>query len=509
MKDYKQIASAAVSQAYGLSFDCDIDPNMFLDSEFADYNVPWYPTYLFRYDRTILMFRPFGLETFPDIEVFLSECVEIKRAVEFVASKGYSAKVFFIVGAIVDAEYLRTINLGAEFGLIYHGESGTSIELTIQSAATGGQRLLAGVLQSLAASARLTSPVGAVVKRFAQEAIRVPSPQESEDQRIRKFINDLLSAHPKLKLEPNIISFMRDAERTLQSAGHHARDHYYHAVNTLLLGFYAFEKIPGKFDSLMRNYGSDILIDLVWAITALYHDTGYPGAKTDDFVRDANIEGVCPDYSPGKEFRIRSLKDMKVARAIDVLAALFDYASHGETGGWRVDGYQRECANPEFANALAEAYVEGYHGALSALKLAATVDSRIKTFRADVDREFIYRHILIASLSILFHDAKVRACFRKHGICNIAVKNFSLASLLTYMDVIQDDRRDISGSVSRPDIFRDIVVDNGTGLRAVLSRESLNDDLVRRLLSEMSEAFIFFVSNGVSFKIPAELGAGS
>lgn len=509
MKDYKQIASAAVSQVYGLSFDCDLDPNAFLDSEFTGYDIPWYPTYLFKYDHTILMFRPFSREAFPDVDAFVSECKDIKSAIDFIKANECQTKVFFIVEELADSEYLRALNLGADFGLIYCGNSVTSIELSIGAALPEGQRLLQGVLQSLANSTRLTSPIGVVVKKFAQEAIQVPPPQETEDQRIRKFIDDLLGAHSKLKLEPDFISFMRDAERTMEAAGHYSRDHYYHAVNTLLLGFYAFEKIPAKFDTLVKSYSSDMLADLAWTITALYHDTGYPGAKTDDFVRDANIDGVCPEYSPGREYRIQALKSIKVLRAIDSLSALFDYAAHGETGGWRVDGYPRENGTPEFAKSLAEAYVEGYHGALSALKLAATVDSRIKTFRADSDREFIYRHILIASLSILFHDSKVRECFRRHDICNIAVKNFPLAGLLTYMDVIQDDRRDISGNISRPDIFQDIVVDNGTALRAVLSRGNLTDDMVRRLLRELNEAFVFFVSNGISFKIPAELGASS
>jgi hypothetical protein len=148
---------------------------------------------------------------------------------------------------------------------------------------------------------------------------------------------------------------------------------------------------------------------------------------------------------------------------------------------------------------------EGAHGAVGALKLALLTSQLVSSIERNPDREFLYRHIMLASMSILFHDSRVRDCFRNNSIQNIKAEDFPFPVLLTYVDILQDDRRDLTGSSSRPDIFKDVEIVNNTEIVAKLNKEVLEESVKQKLREELEEALSFFVMNGLTFDIPREL----
>lgn len=107
-------------------------------------------------------------------------------------------------------------------------------------------------------------------------------------------------------------------------------------------------------------------------------------------------------------------------------------------------------------------------------------------------------------MSVLFHDPQVRNIFRKNGIPSVRLADFPFSGLLTYVDAIQDDRRDISGLVSRPDIFRDVISVEGV-ISARLNKRAMAESIRVKILNQLQEALEFFKRNGIAFAIPFEL----
>ena len=148
---------------------------------------------------------------------------------------------------------------------------------------------------------------------------------------------------------------------------------------------------------------------------------------------------------------------------------------------------------------------EGSHGAAGTLRLGLLTNKQIKDIEKNRYREFLYRHMMVASMSILFHDSKVRDCFRNNSIKQIEVEDFPFSALLTYVDILQDDRRDATGSSSRPDILKDINVEDGKRIVAKLEERVLTEGTKKKLFEDLEEALSFFIMNGLTFAIPQEL----
>ena len=176
-----------------------------------------------------------------------------------------------------------------------------------------------------------------------------------------------------------------------------------------------------------------------------------------------------------------------------------------QKGKWRFDAFPRPpLVENSFTQSLCKSYIEGAHGAASTFKLAKLTLRILNKLSGTHEREYLYRHILLASIFLIFHDLKVRKCFRENGVPAIKAMTFPLSLLLTYVDIIQDDRRDIEAVYTRPDIFKD-VQDRQGKIIAVLKAEALTHSLKIRLLAQLSEALSFFEMNGITLLTPEEL----
>jgi hypothetical protein len=336
-----------------------------------------------------------------------------------------------------------------------------------------------------------------------------PRNEEEEEEKIRTFIDEVLSCDKRFKLQSKSIQLISKIEKLFSQAGSPPlRDHYYHACNTLLIGYLTIDRFYDQFKKLTSVYGDDIVIEFIWAVTALYHDIGYPASlQTDlmaevyDLSEDKDILDPCM-----KQARQR-LWDYKYSRIADILGDLFDHTCKNKADKWVYDGFAHKRKSLDFINSIKFAFIErGTHGAQGVLILLSIIDEVIDNLSKPSDREFLYRHLAISGLSILFHDASVRDSMRANKINNLKVVDFPLAGLLTYIDILQDDRRDLTGSVSRTDIFKDMVVENNI-IRAILDCDAVAKETRSKLARELREAFEFFVMNGITFIIPAELMA--
>jgi hypothetical protein len=278
-----------------------------------------------------------------------------------------------------------------------------------------------------------------------------------------------------------------------------------------MLGFVILDKFYENLDKLLKTLGKDIVPEFIWLLTSLYHDIGYPASRQEALT--AEVFGLEEEIGDAvarqccRESRNSIWNTGDYTFVVDTLDNLFSHTRRGMRSRWVYDAFPRESHPSKFKQSLKTSFIEdGAHGAIGALRLSLLMKQIIKQIRSANNRQFLYRHILIASLSILFHDQTVRRRFKDNSLKQIEAKKFPLAVLLTYVDILQDERRDITGSSSLA-LFKCIEKKEGK-IVAVLEKNALTAATRQRLREQLQEALSFFTMNGLIFDIPEELREG-
>ena len=197
--------------------------------------------------------------------------------------------------------------------------------------------------------------------------------------------------------------------------------------------------------------------------------------------------------------------DNQYQKAAQYLNSFFLHVCTNSLKRWLIDPFPYPKPDDKLLRALKKSYVEfGYHGTQGALTLMQMIGGILADIGNQEEREFIYRHIVISSISILFHDQDVRSILRTVTCTRVKSFLFPLSALLTYIDVLQEDRRDITSSYCRPDILRSFKVIKGA-ITAVLDMSVLEDHRKSVIQSQLSDALSFFEMNGIELKMPVEL----
>ena len=512
MINYKDTIYKVLVNLYGHEFFYFVDdPNEKIDSILKNEEINWYPPYLVFCEDKFFMFMPFCYENFIDESEVKEECKNAQHLVDCLKSEGENSKVFFITNANEDVEALELQELSNDFGILHNELDKPLLDFSITNSFNLKCKLLPHILKYLADCENLKGKIGDLVRSFSKEYIEIKPEGNNENEMIKKFMEQIFTCDERFKLDADPINFMSVIEKIATNPEVRIRDHYFHAFNTMMLGFMIIDKFYDKFDALAKKDGSDIVLEFIWMLTSLYHDIGYPVLLQQSLFRETyglygeqslQVSDKCLqqdrqnlwDYSKDYSF------------AITVLDSLFSHITNHVPEKWVFDGFPHQNQQTAFKDIMKTSFVEeGAHGAVGALKLALLTSQLVSSIERNPDREFLYRHIMLASMSILFHDSKVRDCFRNNSIQNIKAEDFPFPVLLTYVDILQDDRRDLTGSSSRPDIFKDVEIVNNIEIVAKLNKEVLEESVKHKLRGELEEALSFFVMNGLNFNIPREL----
>ncbi|MEW6411751.1 MAG: hypothetical protein AB1483_04665 [Candidatus Zixiibacteriota bacterium] len=476
----------------------------------------WCPTYAAESDKHVFIFERFRREDYADLSE-LNELAERITATIEILKKGKKQPIlYFLTDADEDLEFLKSHPETAKSGVLHRLDGGSArVFSTVAEALNKDRRLLPAVVLALSEAKRLRGPIGDLIRKFCTEYLEHLDKQE-EDKTIKQFIKDLLNCDPRFQLQCSPIDFMGEIESLLSGSGIEIRDHYYHAFNTMLIGYLVIDSAYDRFLSLGGTLGEDIDIEFLWLLISLYHDIGYPVANFEK-ITEKVFAMAQEDVSDTLAQQTKALRqyfweEETTGLATTVIEDLFGHLYSGKTGRWRWDAFKLEkYSSPDgltpFRATLKTAFVElGSHGAAGAIKMAQLVRHLLKQIDEDDDREFLYRHVLLAGVSILLHDYQVRSHMIENQINPVKAQHFGFSLLLTYVDIIQEDRRTKSAIFDRPDIFAGVVVSDG-GIRAQLSDQGLSASVKKRLLKELSGALSFFEMNGVTFIIPLELSA--
>ena len=300
------------------------------------------------------------------------------------------------------------------------------------------------------------------------------------------------------------------------------RDHFFHAFHDFLLGCIVLEEAHSAFqDFATEVFGvPNLSSEYVWLLTSIFHDVGYPVEKAADFesLQYGPVAQVAELGEDGLADRIRAQRQeywegWLVLRA--QLASLWDYLHLDKPdSAWlpEPEPYDDLREHP-----LDRALYRGFmskkcHGAASCLRFLGEMHRLLRGETDQQRRAFLLSHIYLAALSIPFHHHAFRKACRSVGINRLSTRRFPFASLLMYIDSIQDDRREPDLSAQGPDVLRGLSIEGGT-VTAVIDGDTLTPEQVRQIAHKVEEAqdvLEFLQQDGLKYRYPPEiLGEGN
>jgi hypothetical protein len=294
----------------------------------------------------------------------------------------------------------------------------------------------------------------AFAKKYSRATRGLEIANESEVQLVTDFANRVARGDKRLYFPVRQLLVLLEFETAKASR---ARDHFFHTFNNLFLGFHILGQLYGDdhsiadIDGFIANGNPAKLRpwESLWFLTCMFHDPAYIaekfwgtfrfsyGVQQDELSEDEDL----PDTVKQK---IRDMWDTKFAGARQDLSSLYRRAAKKWT-----PPSQRKSQPDAFDNALQRAYFDGRntsHSLVSGLRLISLCQSQNVPRAEEYDPKVALIACEIAALGMMFHDQRCRAVLTAGGVAPIAFEHLPFASLLMFVDSLQDDRRDISKS---------------------------------------------------------------
>ena len=228
-----------------------------------------------------------------------------------------------------------------------------------------------------------------------------------------------------------------------------SRDHFFHSFQNYFFGLYALLTLPDHF-TLYRDVaqlGFNLDPFDVWLMAALWHDVGY---GIENF-RNVAVEifGRESDELVARQMRVNFMQLDTVQSGLTDISCLMSrlLAPARARTNWLAPrpGDRPSRRERQLREALIQSFLDGNHGIASSLRLYVETIPYIKKKQTE-NRLPLEQTVLLTCASMPFHDWKFRKCLRQvYGECVIPTTSLPFAALLTFVDSIQDDRRDLRG----------------------------------------------------------------
>lgn len=370
---------------------------------------------------------------------------------------------------------------------------------------------------------KVDKPFGVALSKFGKEYLECAEkglfedPNENREQALLRYhFEKILELDEELMAPFELLDVLRQFET--QIAPRRVRDHFFHAFHNFLLGCLVLDQAYPHFAEFgSRIVGDEYMcLEYVWLLTALFHDIGYPfelmsriqcmylGEDYDTLAR-RNGEALNGD----RILRAESWASPEWVVARLRLVSLWDYlCQENLEPPWSPEAIAvSQFPKQTFDKTLLEGFLkERCHGVSSCMRLVTELQRRVQREASDERRDFLLRHIFVAGLSIPFHHSTFRQVLRAHGILQIDTARFPFASLLAFIDSIQDDRRAFELEASGPDIIQDIIVENGV-VYPIMDMNNLTEEQVRQVELKRPEAvdvLDFLQPTGLAYEYPPE-----
>jgi len=322
---------------------------------------------------------------------------------------------------------------------------------------------------------------------------------ETQDDLIRRTLRSLLNQDLRFVADFTPLDLMKFLEFKFYES---VRDHYFHTFNNFLLGCIVIDKCHDSFTHFRQSchlQQDAFSIEYVWLLTVLFHDVGYPIQKMRETSKMIFGVDSITDEQVGAE-RARAWETPEYRMARGQLISVFDYLTQDDLeSSWSADPYPLKAGHP-LDVAFAKSFRTLGHAVASSMRMLAEFYRSIPGSITQ-HRQFLLRHVFLAGVSIPFHDWPVRKFLREEGINRIRTSRFPFASLLMFIDSIQEDRR---GRVQEPDVLSSISV-VGNVVSAEMELGNLSEDKKREKQREARDVQDFLDQDGLQFQYPTEL----
>lgn len=282
-----------------------------------------------------------------------------------------------------------------------------------------------------------------ILKEFAISYMELNPKSAMEDTLIDKVVNELLQdaiigsakvLYDNLKFFENFMSKK-------------IRDHYFHSFQVFLLGIIIIDQHYAQFKRYFSsgfNNREDLDIELVWLLTAVFHDVGYILQKLPEMAKEmVEAEAV--------EISVDLSKDMRFEKNLSKYISLFRNLLTLESGDWLGEGFDEGILRDIIVNVCKEG-----HGLYSCFLFLIKTSEAVNSLKEEEEKRFLNMHLFSAAIAISLHDGRYREAIKTSLSKNIKMKAFPFAVLLMYLDSLQEDRRNDQSKSSYEDTIKDI-----------------------------------------------------
>ncbi|MGA2624232.1 MAG: hypothetical protein ABSF91_10295 [Bacteroidota bacterium] len=290
-----------------------------------------------------------------------------------------------------------------------------------------------------------------------------------------QLAEEITHGDPRLFYPMDRLEALRGFERT--HADPSARDHYFHTFNIFFLGMIVLDELftsradltfPDSLIKLNRRRSCSKLWESLWFLTSMFHDPGYIPQNIWSLISYAyGIENTVAPETPVPEEVIERIEDVWETEFLNAKEKLFGVYDVINKSVQRSRANYREELN-RFKRGLRAAYFDGLragHSLISGLTLVNLCLSDTTAPHPHFSRPTSVVACTLASLSMLFHDQHCREKLLNHEIPRIPFRVLPYASLLMFVDALQDDRRDVRTSrFSKDGVLESLKIDAANGL---------------------------------------------
>jgi hypothetical protein len=338
-----------------------------------------------------------------------------------------------------------------------------------------------------------------VLKDFSKEYIKLRGRNQLDWEKEEKLVKNIIAEI--LRSDSRYISGVDSYEILGRFEGfwHDIRDHYFHSFHILLMGLLILDRYRDEFVAYYKNIFpkySDFSIEFVWLLTSIFHDAGYPIAKLDNLKE--NIYGV--SVAPYEKEITNVWNDPVYAENLKQLVSLFKF-SHSNRKQ-RIDWVPEVFGSKgdQLDKIFRESFYDS-HGVAGSFRFLVDIFSEARREEDPKKRIFLINHIYPAAISIALHDRKFRERLNKIGIKKIKLSRFPFAVLLSYLDSLQEDRRDKFLCFEVPEILKGFKY-NGK-IRAIVDEDfAKNYPRLGKVKAECRDFINFMECNGIKFEYP-------
>jgi hypothetical protein len=340
-------------------------------------------------------------------------------------------------------------------------------------------RIPQDVLERLLAEAHLPAPLlqalSATAKRY-RPLWKKKGNDDKEEAILLQYAHQLLQGMGLRSQQVQAAKMIRTLERAGLGA---TRDHFFHSFQNYFLGLTAVARLRENFAAYKHLVRLDWAVDPfhVWFFTALWHDVGYALQKFDK-IYDASLGHDDTDHTPEqlKQVFLNRPTTQEALRVLSSLIARFLEPDHAHTQ-WFPPGPRAVLGDTatQVHSALC-ANVNKSHGAIGALRLYCDYSDDLDRLEPS-SRDVLKQTMLLACCSIPFHDWWFRHHVRSScGHCRFSTRSLPFASLLAFVDSIQDDRRGLAGIEDAVVVLQELLVQQPATVSARINPDALTDE---------------------------------